>query len=103
MEAVTARTHQVVWKNGDIRRILEPSRSAEDKVLLLLYADNNVVRVSDLIKWSEYKNGSRMRKTVLRSLHQKAMVHFDQKSDTAQILPPGQRKVEDAGLLELKG
>lgn len=101
VEAVTARTHQIVWQSGDVRRILDPKKSAEDKVLILLYAENKSVAVSDLIKWSDYKNRSRMRKSILRSLHDVALIHFDQKRDTAQILPPGQRKVEESGLLEL--
>ncbi len=102
VEAVTARTHQIIWQSGEIRRILDPRRSAEDKVLILLYAENKAVLVSNLLRWSEYKNGSRLRKNVLRTLHDKAMIHFDQKHDTAQILPPGQRKVEGADFLEMK-
>ena len=102
VESVTARTHQIVWQQGDVRRILDPRKSAEDRVLILVYAENKPVAVSDISKWSEYKNGSRLRKTVLKGLHGKALVHFDAKADTVQILPTGQRYVEEEGLLERK-
>lgn len=103
IEAVTARTFQIVWKSGKLRRILDPKKSAEDRVLILAYAENMELPVADILTWSEYKNFSRMRKTVLRGLHEKALIHFDTKSDTVQILPTGQRHVEEKGLLEQSG
>lgn len=100
VEAVTARTFQIVWQNGDVRRILEPARTAAEKILILCYAENKAVPVVQLTKWIDYKNVSQLRKTVLKTLHTKAQIQFDQKADTVQILPPGQRHVEDGGLLE---
>lgn len=100
VEAVTARTMPIVWQSGETRRVLDPSKSAEEKVLILAYAEAGPVAVSDLLRWSEYKNASRMRSTVLKNLHKEAWVHFDQKADTVEILPPGQRHVEQNGLLD---
>ncbi len=100
VEAVTARTLPIVWHHGDTRRILDPSKSADEKVLILTYAEFGPVAVADLLRWSEYSNGSRMRREILKKLHKKALVHFDQKQDTVQILPPGQKHVEQNGLLE---
>ena len=100
VEAVTARTLQIVWKSGDVRHVLDPSKSAEQKVLILAYAENKLVPVSDILEWSEYTNGSRMRKTILRELHKQALIYFDVVADTVQILPTGQRHVERHGLLE---
>lgn len=102
VEAVTARTFQVVWQSGDVRRILEPARNASQKVLILCYGENKPLAVTQLAKWIDYKNLSQFRKTVLKPLHNLAHVHFDEKADTVQILPPGQRHVEDTGLLEQK-
>ena len=101
IEAVTARTSHIVWQSGDVRRILDPTRSAGDKVLILCYSENRPVPVTDLVKWADYSNGSRMRNAVLKVLHGKALIHFDKKADTVQILPPGQKHVEDSGLLEI--
>lgn len=100
VEAVTERTFQVVWQSGDIRRILDPSMSVADKVLILCYTENEPVPVADLVSWSEYSNPSRLRSSILKGLHTKTFVHFDKKSDTVQILPPGQKYVETSRLLE---
>lgn len=102
VESVTARTFQIVWQRGEVRRILDPSKSAEQKVLILAYSENAPVPVADILTWSEYSNGSRMRKTVLKDLHKRALIHFSGRSDTVQILPTGQRYVEENGLLEQK-
>jgi hypothetical protein len=102
VEAVTARTFQVVWHSGDVRRILEPARSASQKVLILCYGENKPLPVTQVANWIDYKNMSQFRKSVLKPLHKLAHVHFDEKADTVQILPPGQRHVENNGLLEQK-
>ena len=100
VEAVTERTFQVVWQSGNVRRILDPTMSAADKVLILCYTENKPVPVADIVKRSEYSNPSRLRSSVLKGLHAKIFVYFDKKSDTVQILPPGQKHVETSRLLE---
>ncbi len=100
IEAVTARTFHIVWQSGDVRRILDPTKSASDRVLILCYAENKPVPITDIVKWAEYSNTSRMRTSVLKLLHEKTFVHVNKEADTVQILPPGQKHVEDSGLLE---
>lgn len=102
VEAVTARTFPIVWKDGDVRRILDPQKSIDDKVLILLYSENSAVSVSELFKWSGHSNITRFKNTNLTKLDKKSLIHFDKKKNTVQILPPGQRYVEDTGLLELQ-
>jgi hypothetical protein len=99
VEAVTARTFHIVWSSGNIRRVLEPTRTSGQKVLILLYAEGKAVPVSQLQTWIEYKNGTDFKRKVLRELHNKALVHFDEKEATVQILPTGQAHVEKSGLL----
>ncbi|MCR9088048.1 MAG: hypothetical protein NXH97_15040 [Rhodobacteraceae bacterium] len=101
VEAVTARSLPVVWRSGNTRRVLDPAKSADEKMLILAYTESSAVAVVDLLKWSEYANGSRLRREVLKKLHMKAWIHFDPKADTVQILPPGQRYVESNSLLEI--
>lgn len=103
VEAVTARMFQMVWSNGDIRRILEPAKKAGEKVLILLYAEAKPVKVADLLAWAEYKNITDFKRKVLKALHEKALIHFDQAKGSVEILPPGQRFVEDSGLLLIGG
>ncbi|MCC2608448.1 hypothetical protein [Neorhizobium petrolearium] len=99
VEAVTARTFQVVWSSGDVRRILEPAKTAGQKVLILLYAETKPVKTALLQTWVEYKNGTDFKRKILKDLHKKALIHFDEEKGTAEILPPGQTLVEKSGLL----
>lgn len=99
VEAVTARTFHMVWSNGDVRRVLEPAKTAAQKVLILLYAEGKPVSVAQLQTWVEYKNGTDFKRKVLKDLHKKAWVHFDESAGILQILPPGQAVVEKSGLL----
>lgn len=99
VEAVTARTFRMVWTNGDVRRVLEPAKTAGQKVLILLYAEGKPVTVAQLQTWIEYKNGTDFRRRVLKDLHKKALVHFDENAASVQILPTGQAHVESSGLL----
>ncbi|MBL9061937.1 hypothetical protein [Tabrizicola sp.] len=99
VEAVTARTFHMVWASGDLRRVLEPAKTASDKVMILLYAEGKPVPVPQLQTWVEYKNGTDFKRKVIRALHKKAWVQYDEKSGFVQILPPGQAHVEKSGLL----
>lgn len=103
VEAVTARTFHMVWSNGDIRRVLEPARTAAQKVLIVLYAEGKPVSVSQLQTWVEYKNGTDFKRKVLKGLHKKALIHFDEKAAVVQILPTGQTEVEKSNLLVMPG
>jgi hypothetical protein len=102
VEAVTARTFHMVWSSGNVRRVLEPAKTSGQKVLILLYAEGKPVSVAQLQAWVEYKNGTDFKRKVLRGLHKKALVHFDEKSATVQILPTGQALVEKSDLLITK-
>lgn len=99
VEAVTARTFHIVWSNGDLRRVLEPTKTTSQKVLILLYAEGKPVSIRKLQSWTEYKNSTIFRSKIIKDLHKKAWVHFDENSATVQILPPGQLYIENANLL----
>jgi hypothetical protein len=99
VEAVTARSFQMVWASGDVRRVLEPAKTAGDKVMILLYAEGKPVTVAQLQIWVEYKNGTDFRRRVIKALHKKAWIQYDEKAAKVQILPPGQAYVEKSELL----
>jgi hypothetical protein len=103
IEAVTARTFQIVWSDGDVRRILEPAKTASQKVLILLYSEAKPVRVTQLQTWVEYKNGTDFKRKILKELHKKALIHFDETKGAVAILPPGQILVEKSGMLLVGG
>lgn len=102
VEAVTARTFHMVWSSGDVRRVLEPAKTSGQKVLILLYAESKPVSVAQLQAWVEYKNGTDFKRKVVKDLHKRALVHFDEKAATVQILPTGQAHVEKSGLLVMR-
>lgn len=103
VEVVTARTFHIVWSDGDIRRVLEPGKTASQKVLILLYAEARPVKVAQLQTWIEYKNGTDFKRKVLKDLHKKALIQFDETKGMAEILPPGQTLVENSDLLLMDG
>ena len=99
VEAVTARTFHIVWSSGDVRRVLEPAKTAAQKVLIVLYAEGKPVSVAQLQAWVEYKNGTDFKRKILKNLHHKALIQYDEKAEITQILPPGQTYVEKSNLL----
>ncbi|WP_149587442.1 hypothetical protein [Tabrizicola flagellatus] len=101
VEAVTARSFHMVWSSGNVRRVLEPAKTAGQKVLILLYAEGKPVEVPTLQTWVEYKNGTDFKRKVLKPLHAKKLIEFDERTQLVQILPPGQVHVEGSGLLVL--
>jgi hypothetical protein len=94
VEALIERTVPLIWVVGDVRRVLDPEMTASDKVLVLLYATPGAVDEATLREWSEYKNASRFREEILADLHDRALVHVDQRARTVTISPVGQQIVE---------
>jgi hypothetical protein len=99
IEALTVRVFNIVWSSGDVRRVLQPAKTAAEKVLILLYTESKQVEIAKIQKWIEYRNPTDFKKKVLRNLHQKALIHFDELNGLVQILPPGQVFAETKGLL----
>ena len=99
IESVTERSFQVVWTEGDTKRVLNTSLKMSEKVLVLLYASGGKARLDQLFTWTEHSNKSAFRSKVLKPLHKLAQVHVDEPSGTVTLLPPGVRHVEDNGLL----
>ena len=70
-------------------------------MLIVLYAEGKPVSVSQLQTWVEYKNTTDFKRKVLKGLHKKALIHYDEKAAIVQILPTGQTQVEKSDLLVL--
>lgn len=91
VDALTERTTPLVWVRGDIRRVLKPEISLRDQTLILLCSCSGPVKPDDLIKWIEYKNRSYYRK-LLRTMHKKRLIEYDETNDKVTILPPGSKE-----------
>jgi len=88
-----------IWEVGGKRRVLL-GLSASDQVLLLLYSDpSSFVLAEDLCSWVEYSQPSMFRRNVLRPLHKKRLLEFDEESGVVYLSPVGTREVEERVLI----
>jgi hypothetical protein len=77
-------------------RVLKPSLSYGDKVLVILYRFSlEWVADSDLIRWVDYpRAASEFKKRVLRTLHDKTLIQYS--DGKCKVLPPGLKYVEES-------
>lgn len=94
VEALTERDVPLLWRVGEITRVLGAGLSAKDKMLVLIYGSSGAVAVKDILQSIEYGNASRFRANVLKAAHKANLIHFDAKSDTVTLSPVGARYVE---------
>jgi hypothetical protein len=78
----------LVWTDGQKRRILTPTLSVKDKLILLLASSGHKATFKDLAAWTEEKNQGYLKRTI-RALHKEALVDFDEKLGLVVLLPPG--------------
>lgn len=94
VEGIIQRRHPLIWAAGGKKRVLDPSISAKNQVLLLLYSESNWVSVSDLLDWIEYSNSTQFKNRVLGTLHKARLLEYDHAGGRARISPAGIRIVE---------
>jgi hypothetical protein len=84
----------LVWTDGNIKRVLETKLRLPDQVLLLIAVTVPDAPVSELLRWTEYKDKKHFMKTI-RKMHKSRLLEFTESSQRVQILPPGTKAVED--------
>lgn len=94
VDSIGTRQTPLVWDSGSIKRILDPSLSLKDQVLVLLASCPGSVSLKDLECWIEFKSPG-YSTTILKQLHAKRMVEFDKVKKEAAILPPGTNYVSE--------
>ncbi|MET7506875.1 hypothetical protein [Streptomyces albidoflavus] len=91
---LTNRTVPVIWKVGQVARILDTSMSLANGTLLLLYSelgpqiDKNLAKNLEQGSMSNYKR-------VLDRLHQARLIEYDRESGSVHISPLGEKTVEE--------
>lgn len=95
VDAIAERRIPLIWTDGDVRRIMDPSLSLKQQILLLIATSAAHVQVADLIQWTEYKDTSYFMR-LLRKLHRERLLELSQNETLVQILPPGSSLVEAA-------
>ena len=90
----------LVWSDGSKKRVLEPSLSLPEQLLLLIATALPDVQVDELLKWSEAPSKAYFMK-VLRTQHKKRLIDFDESTGRIHILPSGSKAVEGIAALRL--
>jgi hypothetical protein len=95
LDAIAEREVPHVWSIAGVKRVLDPSLTTREQVLVLLYADPEVaVPVEDLLKWVEYSRMNDFRTKVLAPLHGSRLVEFDRETNTVLLSPRGAEETE---------
>lgn len=82
-----------VWSDGTVKRVLQPSLRLPDQILLLIATSLPSVSSIELLSWTEAADKSYFMK-LLRGLHKKRYVEFNEKEDRLRILPPGAQYIQ---------
>jgi hypothetical protein len=95
LDSIAERELVTVWGIGGKKRILRPELSRTQQVLLLLYSEQEAaVPAEDLASWVEAPRLSDFRRDVLRPLHRRRLIEFDEDTDTATLSPTGSEEAE---------
>jgi len=85
-----------VWEVGGKRRVLKQGLKAKQKALLLLYSENeSAILAEDLFVWVEYYRFDAFKQKVLKPLHRKKMIEYDNIIDVVYLSPLGIKNVEE--------
>ena len=88
VDALVEREVALVWRSGDMRRVLATGLSLRKGTLLLLSGVAEA-RESDLVSWLEQKRPADYRNKVLKPMHRVRLIEYDQAAGTVALLPPG--------------
>jgi hypothetical protein len=94
VDALVERRIGLVWEVEDIKRVLDPEMNKDDQTLVLLYSKPAWVGEQDLFSWVEYSTSNMFRKNILRVLHKKRLLEYNEKQHRARISPLGSKFVE---------
>lgn len=86
-DSLVERKIPLVWHSGDIRRVLHPTLSIKQQIILLSSASQTVTK-DDLIRWIEPPNRSYFYR-VLREIHSSRLIELSSDETTIELLPPG--------------
>lgn len=96
VEALIERVTPVVWAIDGQRRVMDPSLSMKQKVLLLLYDAGGTASEPDLFRWSEHSNQTVFRRDVLRRAHSEKLIEYNEAARIVSISPRGSEVVESS-------
>ncbi|MCB9811568.1 hypothetical protein H6783_01515 [Candidatus Nomurabacteria bacterium] len=95
VDALVEKRYPLVWGVGNVKRVLDSSMSKTDQTLLLLHSTTGWVDESKLCEWVEHSNSSVYRRDVLKKLHSKRLLEYNQIDNRVHLSPNGVRYVEE--------
>jgi len=95
VDALVEKKYPLVWDVGNVKRVLDSHMSKTNQTLLLLYSETGWVDEFKLCKWVEHSNSSIFRRDILKKLHTKRFLEYNQKDNKVHLSPNGIQYVEE--------
>ncbi len=97
VEAITERLTPLIWRKGQITRVLSNKITVKDKILLLLNHFPDSQTEVKLYTMTEYSNHSVFKKRI-RELHRETLIHYDTQTGLCTISPTGEKQADQIQL-----
>lgn len=88
VQQISQRNIDLIWKNGEVKRILNPKIPAKNQVLILLF-DTSPQRIDLMRSIVEYKHANNFRNLIVGDLHKKRLIEWDKENGECRISPTG--------------
>jgi hypothetical protein len=88
VDNLAERRLPLVWKSGDIRRVLAPDIPLKDEILILLSSCTGRVSADRVFGWTGYDGRQYFDKLILH-LHSRKFLEFHKEKNEVELLPPG--------------
>lgn len=92
VDSLVERRLPLIWKSGEIRRVLKPDLSLKDQILLLVASCSAKATADKVYEWTGYDKRAYFKRLV-RDLHKQRYIEFDETSGELELLPPGSEYV----------
>lgn len=90
VDSLAAKEIPDIWEIGGKKRILRSGLNHKQKVLLLLYSQEDSAALSEeLFEWSEHSNMPNFRRDVLNPMHMAKLVEYDRAEEIVHLSPLG--------------
>lgn len=96
---IVERKLDLVWSDGETRRVLDTSLKTREQVLVLLL-QNSPMTDLDLQRAIEYSNRHKFRELLWR-MHSERLIEYKGAGGQCQLLPPGEHRAEDLAAPEV--
>jgi hypothetical protein len=88
VDNLAERRVPLVWKSGDIRRVLKPDIALKEQIVLLLSSSSGKVSFDELFKWTGYKKKAYFTRLIWQ-LHKARLIEFHEGTRELELLPGG--------------